>query len=303
MMTGRRWVPSPRPLRVNGMYGFGDNLMQRPFIRAASANKDIYLQTPWPELYADLPRVKPVRSSTALRTQAINEARWRGRWHQPPGGVRQSRLRYGPSHLESGNIYQAFESQLPLDGHPLIMDLPPLPASPIDTGGKPLAVVKPVTARSEWLNTARNPLPEYVCQVSDALAATHHVVAIGHLEEGQEWLEGDMPVADDVFMRGELTTMQALSLVASADVVVGGVGWIVPAAIAAQRPAFIILGGQGAHNAPEKITDPRLDLSRIEFAIPDLYCRCSEKTHNCERQITGLMPQFEAWAHSQGVPL
>lgn len=303
MMTGRRWVAAPRPLRLTGMFGLGDNLMQRPFIRAASLRQDVYLHTSWPELYADMPRVLPVRSRTHLRTQAINEARWRGRWHTPAAGYRQARLRYGPSDLQAGNIYEAFERQLPLGDCPLVMDLPPLKAPQINTRGKPLAVVKPVTARSEWLNTARNPLPEYVCAISDALAATHHVVVIGHLQEGQEWLEGDLPVADDVFMHGELSSMEALALVASADVVVGGVGWIVPAAIAAKRRAFIVLGGQGAHNAPEKITDPRLDLSRIHFALPDAYCRCDQKTHNCERQITDLMPRFVAWASSQGVPL
>lgn len=277
--------------------------MQRPFIRAASLNRDVYLHTPWPELYIDLPRVFPCKSRTSLRTQAVNERRWAGRWCEPLSGYRHKRLRYGPADLDAGNIYQAFESYLPLDASGLVMDLPPLPPIHIDTKGKPLAVVKPVTARSEWLNTARNPLPEYLVDIVNALAATHHVVAIGHLQEGQEWLEGDMPVADDAFMHGELTTMQALSLVASADVVVGGVGWIVPAAIAAQTPAFIVMGGQGAHNAPEKITDPRLDLDRIHFALPDSYCRCDRKTHNCERNITGLMAKFEAWALSQGVPL
>lgn len=303
MMTGRRWVPTPRPVRVTGMFGFGDNLMQRPFIRSASFNKDVYLQTPWPELYVDLPRVFPFRSNTTLRTQAVNESRFKGRWAHPPSGLRQQRLRYGPADLEAGNIYQAFERQFPLDDRGLVMDLPPLPPVHIDTKGKPLAVVKPVTARSEWLNTARNPRPEYLVDITNALAATHHVVAIGHLQAGQEWLEGEMPVVDDVFMHGELTTMQALSLVASADVVVGGVGWIVPAAIAARTPAFIVMGGQGAHNAPEIITDPRLSLDRIHFALPDNYCRCDRKTHNCERNITGLMAKFEAWAQTQGVPL
>ena len=114
---------------------------------------------------------------------------------------------------------------------------------------------------------------------------------------------GDLPVADLVLVRGELSTMEALGLVAKADVVVGGVGWIVPAALALRRRAFIVLGGQGAHNAPSVILDDRVDSSLIGFAQPDRYCLCSDKGHNCDREITGLLEQFETWAAAQGVPL
>lgn len=65
-----------RPLFIRGMYGLGDNIMQRPFVRAAAEREgQVFLQTPWPELYADLPKVKPVRSMTRLRTQQKNERR------------------------------------------------------------------------------------------------------------------------------------------------------------------------------------------------------------------------------------
>lgn len=303
MMMGRSWVRAPVPLMVSGMFGLGDNLMQRPFIRAASANRDVYLRTPWPELYLDMPRVYPVKSQTDLRTQANNERLWRSGWYRPPPGSRQARLRYGPADLRMGSIYEAFDKQMPLNGSPLKMDLPALPSVMIETQGLPLAVVKPATARKEWLNTARNPRPDYLAEVCNVISRTHFVVAIGHLHEGAEWLDGEMPVVDLALMRGELSAMQALSLVASADVVVGGVGWIVPAAIAAKRPAFIVGGGQGAFNAPEVITDPRLELSKIKFALPDLYCRCEEKSHNCNRDITGLRSSFEAWANSQGVEI
>ena len=104
-------------------------------------------------------------------------------------------------------------------------------------------------------------------------------------------------------VRGELSTMQALGLVARADVVVGGVGWIVPAALAAKRPAFIVLGGQGGHNGPHVILDDRVDSLRIGFATPDRYCLCADKQHNCAKEISDLSEQFEAWADAQGVPL
>jgi hypothetical protein len=294
-----------RPPHVRGMFGLGDNIMQRPFIRHLAEEKGrLFLQTPWPELYADIPEVSPCRSYTRLRTQEKNERRVPPKlWHRSPSSVLSHKVFYGHSDLAKGSIYQAMEKALGLDLATLDLDLPPLPAHGIETGGKPLAVVRPVTARKEWLNTARNPLPEYVAYAANRLAATHFVVVLADLHNGQEWLVGDLPVADLVLIRGELSTMQALSLVASADVVVGGVGWIVPASIAARRKAFIILGGQGAHNGPEVITDERLDCSRIGFAIPDDYCQCGDKQHNCDKVIIDLSQIFEDWAHQQGVHL
>ena len=146
-----------RPLVIKGMYGLGDNIMQRPFVRAAAAREgQVFLQTPWPELYADLPGVKPVRSMTRLRTQQKNERRVPHHiWARCPTGARVAKIGYGHAALERGNIYQAMDDCLPLGDAPFVMDLPRLRAPKIDTGGKPLAVIRPVTARREWLNPAR----------------------------------------------------------------------------------------------------------------------------------------------------
>ena len=101
------------------------------------------------------------------------------------------------------------------------------------------------------------------------LMATHTVVAVADLEPGQEWVVGELPPAHHHFLFGELAVRELLALVRDADIVVGGVGWIVPAGFALKTKTFVVLGGHGGHNAPEKITDPRLDLSRIGFAIPE----------------------------------
>lgn len=289
-------------VNIRGMHGLGDNIMQRPFIRAAAQKRTVFLETPWPELYADLPNVKPVRANSRLRTQAKNESITQAKFHRPYG--RRIRMHYGPSDLARTNIWRALARHLPIGDQQFILDLPPLPAHGIDTGGKPLAVVRPVTARQEWLNTARNPLPEYVNSIAATLSLTHFVVAIADLQDDEEWLVGEMPFCDLALIRGELTTLQALSLVSSADVVVGGVGWILPAALAARRPAFIVLGGMGAHNAPERLLDPEwVPGDRIGFARPDAYCLCDQKDHQCDKRITGIDGQFQAWCAHQQVPL
>lgn len=288
------------------MFGLGDNIMQRPFIRAAAAREEhLYLQTPWPELYADLPNVYPVRSTTRLRTQAKNEQRYRGRWYIRPSGGREVRMSYGATCLDGrASIMESLERCLPLDGQPFVWDLPDLgPPFEIDTGGRPLAIVRPVTERAEWHNASRSPRPEYVNAAAERLSSSHYVIALADLQPQQEWLVGSMPVCDVAYLRGELTAMDVLQLVAQADVVIGGVGWLVPAALALRTRAFIYLGGNGAHNAPEVIVDPRADASRLGFATPAKFCRCAEKQHRCDKTIARPLEQFEQWAAKQGVKL
>jgi hypothetical protein len=155
--------------------------------------------------------------------------------------------------------------------------------------------VRPVTVRSEWKNEARNPRPEYVAEIAAELMATHTVVAVADLEAGQEWLVGELPPAHHYFVRGELKVRELLALVRAADVVVGGVGWIVPAGLALHVNTFVVLGGHGGHNAPNKITDPRLDLSRIGFAMPSRFCKCTNMLHACDKTISDPIGQFQRW--------
>lgn len=283
-----------RPLIVEGMRGLGDNIYQRPFIRAAAARGPVYLSTPWPEFFDDLDGVRFIKPRTELRTQAGNiERQDDGRWSKPPPGAETVTIRYGSADFRRGTLIDAMERALPLDGVPLTFDLPDMGPSPIRSD-KPIAVVRPVTVRSEWRNEARNPQPEYVGQIALDLRRTHTVVALAHLAPGQEWALS-MPPHDINCTMGQLSVRQALALIKAAHVVVGAVGWIVPAAIALKTPAFVVLGGQGGHNAPDKITDSRMDLSRIGWATPDNFCRCETMRHKCDKRISTLREQWEAW--------
>ena len=86
-----------------------------------------------------------------------------------------------------------------------------------------------------------------------------------------------------------------------ADIVIGGVGWIVPAALALKVRTFVVLGGHGGHNSPEKITDPRLDLSRIGFARPEKFCQCTNMRHSCEKTIADPIGQYIRWSHDSRI--
>ena len=288
-----------KPVLIRGMWGLGDNIMQRPFVRAAAERYQLWLDTPWPELYEDLD-IRFVCKPRRLRTQMKNIARQPAtRWSRPPP-MREVRVSYGKDITTAPTIVAALEkhwSILDVGFDPALFDLPDMGPSPV-TASRPIAVVRPVTVRAEWRNEARNPRPEYVNALAAELMETHTVVAVADLSPGQEWATGPLPPAHYRFVLGELDLRKLLALVRDADLVVGGVGWIVPAGLALKTRTFVVLGGHGAHNAPAKVADPRLDCSRIGFAVPEAFCRCTNMLHKCDKRIENVLGQFRHWSGS-----
>lgn len=270
-------------MNVQGMLGLGDNIYQRAFVKQLRG--PVMLQTPWPELYRDLPDVHPVRPDTRLRTQAKNIAR-HSRWQAMPRG-HQARVAYGRRGIWHGmrNCFGVPPGEF---------DLPDFGPSPV--AGQ-YVLVRPVTVRSEWRADARNPRPEYVAKAAAELQRRgYRVVSVADLQEGKEWALEPLPPADIRYHAGELPVDQLLALVQGATAVIGGIGWIVPACIAARVPAWIVCGGQGGFNAPELITHPSMPLDHMTFAVPDNFCRCTERSHTCDKRIANYDQRFAEWA-------
>jgi hypothetical protein len=276
------------------MQGLGDNIYQRAFIHALSRQKEIYLETSWPELYADLPIkfVRPTGGYSRLRTQNKNVARSRVTWMPRPTTMPRVRNTYQAAFQAGRSIINGMEQSFGVKLEPQLFGLPALPPPPIIRTDKPLAFVRPITVRSEWLNPARNPEPQYIADIVEALRPTHHIVCVADVAHAAEWFIGVPPKGDSEFIHGELPAMDMLALLAASDIIIGGMGFIIPAALALKRDCFVVLGGQGGHNAPGRVLDPRLDCSRIGFAIPKDFCQCTNMRHNCNKTIPDLMQQF-----------
>lgn len=273
---------------VHGMRGLGDCIMQRSFL--SQMDGPVYLETPWPEIYEDMPHINPVRPHTTLRTQLKNIGRFSG-WHDVPIYRNAVRIAY------QRGIYAGMRKCFGVEPGPLT--LPGYGSPPIN--GR-YAVVRPVTVRSEWRADARNPLPEYIDEAAREIIDQRgiQIISVADLEDNAEWLVGNAPPADIQFHHGELGVRELLSLVQHAELVVGGIGWLLPAAIAYRTPAWIICGGQGGYNSPNLITDPSQGEHRVQFAVPDNHCQCTERAHHCDKRISNHRGRFAEWL--RGLP-
>lgn len=261
--------------------GLGDNIYERAFIKQLP--KPVYLDTPWPEIHQGIDGVHFIRPHTPLRTQAKNIARHTN-WEVAPPRQPARQIRYGAEGIIPG-MTATFGVA------PGEFDLPPLPPSP-ETG--PYVVVRPATVRSEWRADTRNPDPAYIAAAAaEAQRRGYRAIGVADLQEQQEWALAPMPPADYAYYKGELPVEQLLALLKGAAAVIGGIGWLVPAALAAKVPAWIICGGQGGFNSPHQICPPG---STITFAVPDNFCLCRLKTHNCDKRISDYDSKLTQWA-------
>lgn len=268
-------------LFIVGMHGLGDNIYTRSII---PTDKKVYLKTPWPQLFADMENVIPVRSNSRLRTQAKNEAISDGFANEP--AIPSRRLHYANESIIAG---LERSSGFAFKG----MSMPDFGERPI---AEKYAIVRPATIRSEWRAAARNPRPEYISEAAKQLqAGGFKVIVVADIDEKNEWIEGAIPPYDIGYLSGELPIYELMRLVQHSDAIVGGIGWIVPAGIAFKRNTFIICGGEGGWNSPQIITDQRMDLSATHFAIPDNFCMCRNHNHECSKTITGFEKNFANW--------
>ncbi|WP_239042537.1 glycosyltransferase family 9 protein [Citrobacter freundii] len=287
----------PEKLYFDGMHGIGDNINQRCFVKAlVEKGHEVWLKTPLPEIYVDIPNVHFVHSNSPLRTQQKSEQHSLVQFEPEPPGIPRSRIFYGNGHLQQGSIFAAMEQQF--GTRPARLDLPRYKPAGIRTpDGKPVAVIRPTTERTEWHNASRGPLNQYIDDVSRQLAIRgFHVISVADVQEGKEWIPDGEPFAHQKFHNGEINIWQMLALVESADIVLTGPCVIMHAALAYERPMICLGGGNGGNNHHLKVTDPRcMDLSRALFVYPDNYCCCQEMIHDCDKVISRLQEKVHGF--------
>lgn len=288
-------------IKINSFQGIGDNVMQRIYVRALAAREKepVYIDTAIPELYSDIPNLKFICPETNWRTQKKIQNRFQG--YVKPEDIPKKfsqilTLKYGAEDLMSKSIFQTFDSIIPLEEYPFIYDLPRYDSAFKVKDNRPIAVIRPVTARREWYTPSRNPDPYYINWIADYLKKNGFcVISIADLAPNQEWIEPNGskgPAADVQFHSGELTIPQLIDLHHKAAVTVSGIGFATTFGIAAGTPHFMVFGGRGKFDCLQNITDIRMDLSKVGWAVPDNFCKCDSATHACNKGISNLPEKF-----------
>src|ERR1035437_1238867 len=85
-------------LLINGMHGLGDNIYSRAVVCQLLPHYAVFLRSPWPAIFHDMPTVTLVNPQTRLRTQIKNAQREGHKFRPAPSNATlTTRLWYTPT--------------------------------------------------------------------------------------------------------------------------------------------------------------------------------------------------------------
>lgn len=282
--------PKP-PVIISGMMGLGDNLHQRAVVRAALKTKEVWLETPWPSVYHDLP-VNLLRRATGLRTQLKNTRREDVAYSlvRVPPRATTHRVSYTQPEVKKVGTFlgamaktsgvtgvKPHDFRLPI---PEEWDLRLQALLDIWRPLKPLLFYRPLVERVEWSGSAaRNPDPPAYLALIRAIRKRFFVVSVADLEPGKEWLVGERLDADVVYHDGELPFELLAALAARSSLVFASPGFAI---ILAQAVGARLVGVFGGHESA-RFYDHGDQLQH--WVQPVEPCECFSKIHQCRKRI------------------
>jgi hypothetical protein len=270
------------------MKGLGDNILHRPYVWTLCQKfEEVYLNTPWPHVYWDMPdNLNFVKSTTKLRTQAKNVRR---ECEGFPSNIPHPNITYtsGYNLKRKENIFSVLDAKLPRIGFHFHMDPPrewgeDLPFDPL----LPFCLVRNTTIRKEWCVPNRNCRNEYLQlaakRLKESLGIT--VIEIADIDGEEETLVGGpIEVADIRLVKGELTNPQLLWGFSRAAAVIGCHGFSTPLSLMTNANALIIHGG---YDLPQWFVHSQMSAPQVKSLTPDIPCGCFSRHHDCSLDIS-----------------
>lgn len=279
------------PLFIQGMHGLGDNLHQRSVVRQLSLGHEIWLETPWPCLYHDMPGVNLVGKGSKLRTQAKNAARERDRFtaRPVPRSAKRLEVKYPPEAVRRhGSVLAAMSNQCGVESGEFRLPIPEAWRARADdlvrrwSPDRPLMIYRPLVERTEW-GGCRNRNPDHAAYADlfRSVREDFFVVSVADVAPGKEWIVGERIDADVELHAGELDIEVLAALVAKSALVYTAPGFAVILAQAVGVPSVAVFGGYensqsfsaGVSQAPYLGVDPIKP------------CNCFSHSHRCEKRI------------------
>jgi len=283
-------------LLVNGMMGLGDGVYQRAIIRQLLPHYTVFLKTPWPAIYHDMPAVTLVDpQQTGLRTQLKNAQREQAKYRPLPPGVTQSmRIWYTRTGIQKYGSLPAAQVGHASETFPICRvggaDFRlPVPAqwqerarAIVGQTTKPLLVYRPLTVRTEWGSAGqRNPDADAYAQLLAAIRDRYFVVSVADLEDGKEWLVGPSVQADLELHGGQLDVEALVGLFSIAGLVFAAPGFAIAMAQAVGVPSVIVFGGHESSASYCRATT----LAPALLIDPIRPCDCFHAGHACDKRI------------------
>ena len=267
------------------MHGLGDNLHQRAVVREFAKTREVWLETPWPQVYHDLP-VRCLPLDSRLRTQRRNIERVQRLYaHEDQRPYKRVRLWYTHDGIrQAGGFLAAMcaESGVPNGDFSL-----PIPQAWHDMArawidewrvDRPLMLYRPLVERREWIGcAARNPDAAAYVALAKSIRERFFVVSVADLEPNKEWAVSDPLGADVECHAGELRFEVLAALAARAALVWCSPGFALVLAQAVRAPMVAVFGGHEASRFYDHGFAENLFIGRG--------CDCFRKDHDCDKHI------------------
>ena len=248
------------PLVLQGMHGLGDSLHERAIVRELMRENEVWLKTPWPQLFWDMPELHLIPLKSPIGWMAKNEQRTAALYGRtlPPPGART--LTNGYLHRMPWGVQihgSVLGTMANVCGAAAAGDFR-LPIAPewatkaeavlMALGdGRPLMIYRPPVALSEanrvssQAKVARNPDLAASHAILSAIRGRYFVVSLADLMG--EHLTGPAFKADVEFHHGELDVETIAAITAKADLVFASPGFMTVMAQAVSAPLVCIFGG------------------------------------------------------------
>jgi ADP-heptose:LPS heptosyltransferase len=278
---------------VYGMHGLGDNIHTRALLKQWLPDHDIWLESPWPQVFHDMiPQgLKVACASSPLHAQADNIKRSQFSAPSMPRSRSAKRIWYRPEDVrELGSVVAAMCKAGAVDFEQADFRMP-IPAAwraqaraLIDKrlSTKPLLIYRPLLERAEWSGcAARNPLHAAYEVLFNDIRDRFFVISIANLKPGIEWVVGKPIKPDMTLHAGELDFEALAALYAEAALVWTSPGFSVPLAQAVSTPVICVFGGyesSRSFSAGARFS-PYLGIDPIHP------CECFQHRHPCNKAI------------------
>lgn len=275
------------------MLGLGDNLHQRAIVKYyIQESYEVYLKTPWPQIYYDLD-ITTILVDSTLRAQNKNVSRIKNDsplplpcfsktkkiWYTAKG-VRDSKSILGAMLNESGVPIDKFDFSF----NPKYewIELARKIIGLTNTKSKPILFYRPLIERTEWNGCAnRNPEKESYETLINHIAKDFFVISIADIKNNEEWISGGNIKADLTLHDGKISFEELCGLMYLSRLVFCSPGFALVMAQSMGIPNICVYGGRENSEAYElgaRITSS-LGINTIKP------CMCFDHTHECIKEI------------------